>query len=347
MPRRKHKDKRMPFTDKDRKLDSTSLPWPTDWAELFGAARPLIVEIGFGYGHFLQHLHRAHPDANIIGLEVNHSCLVKVEKAIQRKQMDNVRVIRSTAETALHHLFTPGSISQIHINFPDPWFKEKHAGRRLMQRDTLDAMANRLTADGRLYLATDIRAYAEMASELLESTLCLSNLFDTPWIYEMPGRIITKYERKAKQAGRPCHYLAYQRNTQNPPQIPVMEECDMPHLVIQTPLDLPTLLEKANLSQLVAQSFEFGEVHISFKDAYLGDRSLLFDIYIYEPTIEQRVALILVQREGKADEYTLKLGLIGSPRPTDGVHHAVRVLGGWLVNVHPENKLLDSKVRGG
>jgi tRNA (guanine-N7-)-methyltransferase len=340
------KVEKMIAPDQRQKLDSTRLPWPTDWTQLFGAARPLIVEIGFGYGHFLEHLHHTLPEANIIGLEVNHSCLVKVEKTIQRKHMDNVRVIRSTAETALHHLFTPGSISQIHINFPDPWFKEKHAGRRLMQRDTLDAMANRLTPDGRLYLATDIRAYAEMASELLEATPCLSNLFDMPWVDAMPGRIVTKYERKAKQAGRPCYYFAYHRNAGEPPHVPVMEELEMPHLVIQTPLDLETLLDQLNMADLMAQSFDFDETRISFKGGYLGDRSLLFDVYIHEPTIDQRVALVLVQRDERPDEYTLKLSVIGSPRPTDGVHHAVRVLGDWLVNIYPDNKLMASKVRG-
>ena len=178
-------------------LSSLRLPWPTDWSAIFGAQRPLIVEIGFGYGAFLLHLARQNPAASIIGLEIANQCLSAAERAIQRQKLTNVCVVQSTAETALHHLFVPGSLSQIHINFPDPWFKKRHSHRRLMQRDTLDAMVSRLQPGGLLYLATDIVEYAEMSAELLAQTPGLDNLLESAWANTMPGRVITKYEGRA------------------------------------------------------------------------------------------------------------------------------------------------------
>src|SRR5688572_29017602 len=105
-----------------QRLNSWTLPWPTDWQALFGADRPLILEIGFGYGAFLAYLGAQNPDANVIGVEVASKCLTAGEGLVRRQRLSNVRIIHSTAETALHHLFTPASISQVHINFPDPWF---------------------------------------------------------------------------------------------------------------------------------------------------------------------------------------------------------------------------------
>lgn len=327
------------------KLDSSTLPWPTDWSAVFGVERPLIVEIGFGYGHYLAHLHQQYPEASIIGLEVNHTCLVKAEKAVPRKAWDNVRVVRSTAETALHHLFTPASISQIHINFPDPWFKARHAGRRLMQRDTLDAMTSRLVPGGMLYLATDIRDYAEMSAELLEATSGLTGQFEAPWVYEMPGRTETKYERKARQAGRACHYFAYRRNALPAPDVPVIKELDMPHMVIKLPLEPEAVRDAVRETSLLDDTYEIGETRISFKHVYIGDHSLLFDVYIHEATIDQRVCLALVEREAHSNEFTLKLGAIGGPRPTEGVHKAVRILGEQLLSLHPQSAVIHDPVR--
>src|SRR5690606_2264157 len=145
--------------------------------------------------------------------------LNKVERWIERESISNARVIHATAQTALAHLFTPASLDQIHINFPDPWFKSRHEHRRLMQRDTLDALVNRLKPGGLLYLATDIVEYAEMSAELLAQTPGLDNLHETPWVHQIPGRVMTKYERKAVAAGRPCHYFAYRRNQQPTPVI--------------------------------------------------------------------------------------------------------------------------------
>src|SRR3990172_6001527 len=102
-----------------QKWSGTTLPWPADWPALFGAARPLILEIGFGNGHFLIHLGRQHPDASVNGVEISNQSLVHAEKAIASNRLSNVRVIHSTADTALFHLFEPASIAEVHVNFPD------------------------------------------------------------------------------------------------------------------------------------------------------------------------------------------------------------------------------------
>ena len=333
------------FKDMNRqaitKLSSYNLPWPVDWIEIFGTEKPLILDIGFGYGHTLEHLHKIHPEANIIGVEIDNFCLTKAEKAIARKDMYNVRVVRSKAETTLHHLFAVGSISEIHINFPDPWFKLRHSARRLMQRDTLDAMVSRLVEGGLLYLATDISAYAEMSAELLENTPGLNNTNDTPWIDNMPGRVATKYEKKARRAGRDCYYFRYQRNDTPAPDVPVIEEFEMPHMVIKSPLSLDEFADKFTAQD----NYAVGDTRIIFMSTYRNDNSILFEVQVREPTIDQRVALLFAKRK-QADEYTLKPNMIGSPRSTDGLHNAVAVLGNELVGLHEDSEILKSTVKG-
>lgn len=322
-------------------LSIFNLPWGDHWHELFQRQAPLILEIGFGYGHFLEYLHATRPDANIIGIEVDHHCLDKVERRIASKQMHHVRVLYAFAQSALRHLFSPHSLSQVHINFPDPWFKSRHAGRRLMQRDMLDLIVDRMQVGAMLYLATDIADYAHMSADLLEATPALTNTLPHRWVNAMPNRVVTKYERHALDAGRTCHYFAYQRNHTQTPNYPILEELPMPHMVIHTPLAL------ADVAQHIApENLDTDTLHIHFLSQYQNERALMFEVFVHEPTLEQHIGVMLIRRENSA-EYTVKLSAIGTARATHGVHRAVGLVGDALLRLHPTAHILQDKVQRG
>ncbi|GEM_PF-238736 len=329
------------------RLNSQMLAWHTDWESLFGARRPLIVEIGFGRGHYLSHLARQHPDASIIGLEISNECLDSAERMIVREQISNVRLIHATAETALHHLFESASIQQIHINFPDPWFKKNHHHRRLMQADTLALLVERLAPHGELYLATDILDYAEMTGDLLETTMGIVNRLPTAWANTLPGRTITKYEAIAQREGRDCYYFAYQRTADPVPPIPVIKELDMPHAVITLPLDLATITE-----QFTPIKYAHGETHIHLMDAFFGRSAVLVETHIGEPTLRQHIMIGIYITAGTHDadpaqtpSYTIQLSSIGQPRATEGVHIAVALLRDWVLSLHPHAHLVKQKIK--
>jgi tRNA (guanine-N7-)-methyltransferase len=329
------------------KLNSRMLSWAADWSALFGwqqgEAHPLIVEIGFGHGVVLLDLARRFPDAGVIGLEIANRSLLKVEDRIEREGITNVRVIHTMAETALHHLFTPSSIQQIHVNFPDPWFKKDHSHRRLIQRDTLDAMINRLAPGGTLHLATDILAYAEMSHELFAASPGLDNLLPTSWVNEMPDRVVSKYEAAARREGRECYYFAYRRNDVPAPDVPVVKDAEMPHVVFSSPLSLDQMRDRFE-----PQKHNEAGSHVSLMNAYLGREAVLIETHVGEPTINQNLALMIVKRlhpdNPGADEYTIQLSPLGMPRPTVGVHHAVKLLSEWVLSLHPDNRIIKEKV---
>jgi tRNA (guanine-N7-)-methyltransferase len=320
------------------KLSSLSLPFPVNLPHLFGRStqdtRPVILEIGFGTAGFLVHLGKTNPHADVIGIEISNQCLVKGETAIRHHRLPNVRVIHSRAETALHHLFSPRTFSAIYINFPDPWFKKGHSHRRLMQRDTLDLITNRLTDDGRLFLATDILPYAEMSHALFAETPSLVNQLPAAWTndpHEVPNRIVTKYEGRAREQGRDCYYFAYQRSTQPAPDFPVIEDFRMPHIVFTSPLELDAI--RAHFAPFRVSE---GDTHVGFMEVYRGRNGLLFEIHASEPSIEQHTTLMLAPHDRTPNEYTLHLYNIGHPRPTRGLHLAVRGLSDWIMALDPQ-----------
>lgn len=322
-------------------LNVMTLPWPTNWSELFDKERPLILEIGFGNGDYLMHLARSNPDHNVIGIEIANKSMEKAERKIASSGLRNVRAIHGRGETVLHHLFEPASIAQIHVNYPDPWFKSRHAGRRLMQRDTLDAIVSRLVPQGRFYLGTDILDYAEMAHELLLETPGLTNQQDVPWADTMSGRIVTKYEEKGYREGRPGHFFVYQRNDRPAPDVPVMKELAMPHVVLSSPLSPEAMLDQFDKMTHHAE----GDIHIVYLEAFMDHRrrALLFEIKMQEPTIDQHFCLTLTPRDD--GDYTLIFASIGNPRPTLGMHLATGYLGDWLASLHPDARVVSRKVR--
>ncbi|MCC6614859.1 MAG: tRNA (guanosine(46)-N7)-methyltransferase TrmB [Anaerolineae bacterium] len=322
-----------------QKLNVLELSWPTDWLPIFGRERPLILEIGFGRGAFLRHLAQTYPEHNVIGIEISNRCLTHVESMIAREGLTNARAIYAMAETALHHMFTPASLAQVYVNFPDPWFRTKHSHRRLMQRDTLDVIVNRLQPGGSFYLATDILEYAEMSHELLAETPGLDNQLATPWAGELPGRIVTKYESKARREGRDCYYFAYRRNQQTPPPAAVIQELPMPHLVFQSSIALDDVA--ARFEPYQTQPVEGTYVH--FMRVWHSEHHLLFETHVKEPTIEQRFALTLSARADS--QFTLQLSTLGHPRPTEGIHMAVKLLGDWLLALDPDARVVIRKLQ--
>lgn len=313
---------------------------------------PLILEIGFGYGHFLKHLSATRPEARIVGVEIANECLNHVEHMLDRGRMPNVNILFSRAETALHHLFQPESIDEIHVNFPDPWFKSRHERRRLMQRANIDAMTSRLKIGGMLYLATDIREYADMSDEALRETVGLTNTLTGAWTETpLPDRVVTKYERKARDVGRTCHYFAYRRDDTPIPFIPVLTEADMPHITLSlalSPEEIAARFEGFAAKATAREPANTGsQISVSASQAFVGRNAVLLEEYVVEPTIQQHVGIYVAPMQERAGEYTIGLSTIGSPRPTDGMHFAVRKTADWLLSLHPDARVTGDKTRSG
>ncbi len=183
------------------------------WASLFGEpgmpVRP-VVEIGFGRGEFLLELAGKHPDQAFVGVEVSFKRVLKMARRLARSGLRNVRLIEGRGQVVLGPACEPASVSEIWINFSDPWPKEKHARRRLFQAPFVADLARVLVASGPLHVATDDASYARQIGALLEAEPGLENRFaPEPYRREVPGRLHTAYEESWREAGRALHFFEY------------------------------------------------------------------------------------------------------------------------------------------
>lgn len=308
------------------------LAWPTPWTDYFNNTNPLAVEIGFGNGSFLAALAKTQPSWNYIGIERAHSPLTWTEKRIRREKLHNVQLIHGDAFMVLQSCFSPESVATFHINFSDPWPKQRHRQRRLIDADFLEILVSRLAINGSLHIATDIHSYAKQISKALTNTLGLSNAYPTDWASERENPlVVTSYEQKALAADRDRYYFRWQRNTEPIAHIPVTQEVEMPNAALQLPFGFET----------IEAAFEpFAKQHqdriVSFKSLLRDIQypTLLFDIFVDENLHEQRVLLMLKARQ--SGDYAIRYAQTGFPRATPGLHDAVHYLVEWLKSLHPD-----------
>lgn len=179
-----------------------------DWVAAFGRAAPLIVEIGSGTGDSLVAVAAAHPEHNVVAFEVYSPAVASAMARVNREGLGNVRFVVADGAEGLARLFGPGSITELHTFFPDPWHKKRHHKRRLVNRRFADLVADRLVPEGRWRIATDWADYAAQIRDLLDHHSGLLNLHQG-WAPRWPVRPITRFEERGLAAGRPILDLTY------------------------------------------------------------------------------------------------------------------------------------------
>lgn len=136
----------------------------SDLAESMAKRSFLVLEIGCGHGHFLSAYARARPEHSCLGLDILASRLKKAQKRCEG--LENTVFVKAEAEEFLEVLDPSLKIGALYILFPDPWPKRKHADNRLIQKDFLELLKQRLSLGAKVYFRTDHKPYFEWAFRL-------------------------------------------------------------------------------------------------------------------------------------------------------------------------------------
>jgi tRNA (guanine-N7-)-methyltransferase len=174
--------------------------------------RSIWLEIGFGGGEHLAVLADRHPDAGFIGCEVFENGIAKLLAEVERRRLANVRLFIDDARLLIAAL-PEASIARVFILFPDPWPKQRHHKRRIVSRETLDGLARIMTDEAELRLATDDPDYFSWMLEQVTGHPAFEWLARRPgdWRERPPGWPLTRYEEKARGAGRSPAFLRARR----------------------------------------------------------------------------------------------------------------------------------------
>lgn len=185
-------------------------------AMLFSAPLAAVwLEIGFGAGEHLAWQAERHPDIGFIGGEVFENGVARLVGEIARHRLANIRLFTEDARLLVEHLL-PDSIGRVFILFPDPWPKERHHKRRLVATPTLDRLARIMRPGAELRLATDDPGYCEWMLDHVtrHPRFALRAQGADEWRDRPNDWPATRYEMKARAAGRPPAFLRFVRRAE-------------------------------------------------------------------------------------------------------------------------------------
>jgi tRNA (guanine-N7-)-methyltransferase len=184
-----------------------------DPATLFGSQTTEIwLEIGFGGGEHLAEQAKRHPEIGFIGSEVFENGVAKLLGEVERHGLGNIRIHPDDARPLLAAL-APRSLGRVFILFPDPWPKTRHHKRRLVAPATLDRLAELMRDGAELRLATDDPSYLAWMLEHATGHPAFAWMARraADWRERPPDWPATRYEEKARTAGRAPAFLRFNR----------------------------------------------------------------------------------------------------------------------------------------
>jgi tRNA (guanine-N7-)-methyltransferase len=166
--------------------------------EGFGREAPVVLDVGCGHGAAAIAYASTHPAYDLLAVDVHVPGMARLLAAADAAGVTNVRVEIGDAVALLTDRVTPGQLAAVHLFFPDPWPKLKHAKRRFVRASTLDLLASRLAGDGHVLVATDQPAYAEHVRTVVQA----HGRFAVQDVPRPPWRPMDGFERKGVAAGR-------------------------------------------------------------------------------------------------------------------------------------------------
>jgi tRNA (guanine-N7-)-methyltransferase len=179
-----------------------------DWPRDFGRQGPqrLELEIGSGRGSFaLQHA-LAHPELDLVAVEQRRSDAEWLRLRASKHRVQNLIVLQGDARLLLPRCFAPAELCAVHIQFPDPWWKQRHRRRRLVDVELARELRSLLRAGGEVDFRTDVPAYAQAALETWEEA-GYRNLDGNGAFWAGTPETLSTRERRYAATGQPVFRL--------------------------------------------------------------------------------------------------------------------------------------------
>jgi len=170
----------------------------------------MALEIGFGGGEHLAHQAKNNPGWGFIGCEPFVNGVAKLLMAIEKNNLDNIRVWDEDARDLLP-LMGDGAFARVFVLYPDPWPKKRHHRRRFVNQDSLREIHRLLEPGGEFFFASDIPHYVAWTLAHVRAHGGFEWLAEGPPDWREPPRdwYSTRYEQKALRAGRTPAYLRF------------------------------------------------------------------------------------------------------------------------------------------
>lgn len=183
-----------------------------DSPQVFGRKAPLEVEYCSGNGAWIIEKARSHPERNWVAVEIQFERVRKIWSKMRNENLTNLLIVCGDALTYTRHYVPDCSFSSAYINFPDPWPKEKHAKKRLLQEPFFSEMARALGSKGIVTIATDHEAYTQQICTGMSANPQWQPVFASPYyVNDWENYGSSYFGDLWKEQGIQIHYMQFRK----------------------------------------------------------------------------------------------------------------------------------------
>ncbi len=171
--------------------------------------KAIVIDMGCGHGDYM--LAHCPDDTDVfwIGIDISRKRTIKTEKRLLREKNDNFILFADDGQDVLG-ILPANSVDVIHINFPDPWLRERQWKNRLFRPSFVTDLVRVLKKGGELSFVTDVKEYADSVAEILTQFPQWTSSF-TPVVQEnIFESFPTLFYRKMSPL-RPISYIKFHK----------------------------------------------------------------------------------------------------------------------------------------
>lgn len=187
---------------------------------LFGNANQVKVEYCSGNGAWIAAKAKENPDINWVAVEKRFARAAQIWSKIKKMNLNNLIVVCGEAATVTSHYFPSESISEVFINFPDPWPKARHAKHRLIQPTFIQEIWRVLHKTSPWTFVTDDPEYSRLLLEEMSGFEGFKSRYPDPcYSTEYPGYGTSFFEELWREKGKVIRYHQFTKDIANIPNV--------------------------------------------------------------------------------------------------------------------------------
>lgn len=185
-----------------------------DWQQIYtNPSQPLHLDIGCARGRFAMQMAQMNPTWNFLGLEIREPLVIQANEWRDQQALSNLHYLYCNANNSLQPILSSlpsGTLQLVTIQFPDPWFKQKHKKRRVVQPGLVQDLADFLPGGAIVFIQSDILDVAEEMRDRFQEHASFK-IKAPDWSQENIMPIPTEREIGVLEAGEPIYRAVFTR----------------------------------------------------------------------------------------------------------------------------------------
>ncbi|MEM7473455.1 MAG: tRNA (guanosine(46)-N7)-methyltransferase TrmB [Planctomycetota bacterium] len=192
------------------------LKHPKSWPDIVSEQDTIEFEIGSGKGLFLQTAASAFPDHFFVGIEIAGKFANRAADRLSKRELSNASMLRGDAKSFLTEVIPNACLHRVHCYFPDPWWRNRHKKRRVLNEQTLSDVVRTLKPGGEFHFWTDVLDYYEHICKLtMDSTPLTGPRYVPERVAHHHMDYTTHFERRARGNGQPVYRAVFAKSLED------------------------------------------------------------------------------------------------------------------------------------